>query len=71
MHVLATCHERQTNIIEEMLTARSKNEARELNYCKNSLELLKPMNAAGYFEIDRATLTTMLSVRQVIYISRK
>jgi len=35
---------------------------KQLEYWKNEAEMLKPMNAAGYFEIDKTTLTSMLSV---------
>ena len=46
-----------------LLKTRDEEEIKELEYCKNMADLLRPMNAAGYFEIDKTTLTSMLSVR--------
>ena len=50
-------------IIEKINETEDKDELRQLEYCKNAAEMLKPMNASGYFEIGKSTLTSMLSVR--------
>ena len=53
-------------IYEELsMTPKDLEETRQLEYCKNMAELVRPMTASGYFEIDKTTLTSMLSVRQV------
>ena len=52
------------NIIEK-LRFSSVNEAQslELRYFKDRIDLMRPMSASGYFDIDKTTLTSMLSVR--------
>ena len=46
-----------------ILHTKNENELKELEFWKNEIDMLKPMNASGYFEIDKTTLTSMLSVR--------
>ena len=43
--------------------AENKEESQQLEFWKNKYDKLKPMNAAGYFDIEKSTLTSMLSVR--------
>ena len=43
-------------------------EVKDLEYCKSALEMLKPMSAAGYFAIGKASLTSILSVRKVFLL---
>ena len=50
-------------IEKRLLASRDEEEKKQLEYCKNMADLLRPMNAAGYFDIDKTTLTSMLSVR--------
>ena len=51
------------DIIERLLETSTEQETKQLEYLKNKSELIKPMNAAGYFCIEKSTLTSMLSVR--------
>ena len=50
-------------IMQKFRNAKNKEEIEDLKYCKSAIKLLKPMSAAGYFEIGKSTLTSMLSVR--------
>ena len=52
-------------INESIRKASEREEIKDLEYCKAEAEMMKPMSAAGYFEIGNSTLTSMLSVRQV------
>ena len=45
-----------------LLSSKIEEETKQLEYCRSMAELLKPMNA-GYFDINKTTLTSMLSVR--------
>ena len=49
----------------EILKSNNDERIKELEFWKYEVELLRPMNAAGYFNIDKTTLTSMLSVRYV------
>ena len=50
-------------IIERLGNGKGNEEVQQLKYLKNKFELLRPMNASGYFDIEKSTLTSMLSVR--------
>ena len=50
-------------IQEKLLVTEEKQERRVLKFLRYRVEDLKPMNANGYFTIDKTTLTSMLSVR--------
>ena len=50
-------------IQEELLVTEGTQERRCLKYLRQMVNELKPMNASGYFTIDKTTLTSMLSVR--------
>ena len=50
-------------IQEKLLGTEEKQERRVLKFLRHRVEDLKPMNANGYFTIDKTTLTSMLSVR--------
>ena len=50
-------------IHKRLYEATDKEEIKFLEYCKNEAELLRPFNAAGYFEIDKTTWTSILSFR--------
>ena len=50
-------------IIERRGKAQNKEESQQLEFWKNKYDKLKPMNADGYFNIEKSTLTSMLSVR--------
>ena len=51
--------------ILEKLRPISLDEAQrlELSYFKDRIDMIRPMSASGYFDIDKTTLTSMLSVR--------
>ena len=53
----------KTEIQEKLLVTEEKQERRVLKFLRHRVEDLKPMNASGYFTIDKTTLTSMLSVR--------
>ena len=48
---------------ETLLLTEEKQERQYLKYLRRRFKDLKPMNASGYFTIDKTTLTSMLSVR--------
>ena len=50
-------------IHDRLLHSTNEEERRKLEYLKNNADMIRPMNAAGYFEISKNTLTSMLSVR--------
>ena len=50
-------------IQEKLLQCQGEVEKAQMNYLLQRIEDLKPMNACGYFEIGKSTLTSMLSVR--------
>ena len=50
-------------IQHEILNTKDDVKLKHLDYWKSEAEMLKPMNAAGFFEIDKTTLTSMMSVR--------
>ena len=50
-------------IQEELLVTEEAPKRRYLKFLKQKVNDLKPMNASGYFTIDKTTLTSMLSVR--------
>ena len=50
-------------IHERLLQCPGEEEKAQMNYLLNKIEDVKPMNACGYFEIGKSTLTSMLSVR--------
>ena len=58
-----TVQKLREEIIEKLGKAKINEEVQQLEYLKNKFELLKPMNASGYFDIEKSTLTSMLSVR--------
>ena len=47
----------------EILNTDDDKYLKQLAFWKTEIEMLKPINAAGYFEIDKTTLTSMMSVR--------
>lgn len=52
------------NIIEKLRQSiLTESERLELNYFKDRIDMMRPMSASGYFDIDKTTLTSMLSVR--------
>ena len=50
-------------IQEELLVTEGTQERRNLKFLKQRIDGLSPMNANGFFIIDKTTLTSMLSVR--------
>ena len=54
-------------IQEKLLHCPGEVEKAQMIYLLQRIEDAKPMNACGYFEIGRSTLTSMLSVRLGIY----
>ena len=50
-------------IQERLLVTREKTERQSLKYLMKRVEMLKPLNACGYFDIAKTTLTSMVSVR--------
>ena len=50
-------------IQEKLLVTEETQDRRYLKFLRQRVNDLKPMNASGYFTIDRTTLTSMLSVR--------
>ena len=53
----------KTPIQERLLQCPGEVEKAQMNYLLQKIEDVKPMNACGYFEIGKSTLTSMLSVR--------
>ena len=53
------------HIQEQLLKSNEQLEKSRMNYLLQRIEDAKPMNACGYFEIGKSTLTSMLSVRLV------
>ena len=53
----------KTPIQERLLQCPGEVEKAQMTYLLQRIEDLKPMNACGYFEIGKSTLTSMLSVR--------
>ena len=54
-------------IQEKLLQCPGEVEKAQMIYLLQRIEDTKPMNACGYFEIGRSTLTSMLSVRLGIF----
>ena len=50
-------------IQEKLMTTYEKGERYQLKFLLENVKSLSPMNAFGYFEISKSTLTSMLSVR--------
>ena len=50
-------------IQENLMITFEKSERQELKFLLETVKALRPMNACGYFEISKSTLTSMLSVR--------
>lgn len=50
-------------IHERLYNATDNAEVKLLEFCKNEAELVRPFNAAGYFEIDKTTWTSIMSFR--------
>ena len=48
---------------DNILASIEKKERQQLKYIIQRIESTRPMTARGYFEIDKTTLTSMLSVR--------
>ena len=57
-----------SQIQERLLVTREKTERQSLKYLMKRVEMLKPLNACGYFDIAKTTLTSMVSVRYKIQI---
>ena len=53
----------KTPVQERLLQCPGEVEKNQINYLLQRIEDVKPMNACGYFEIGKSTLTSMLSVR--------
>ena len=49
--------------LEKLLICHDKAKRQLLKYLIQKIDYLKPMNARGYFTVDKSTLTSMLSVR--------
>ena len=62
--ILTSSMDVKRNIVEK-LRFSSVNEAQrlELRYFKDRIDMMRPMSASGYFDIDKTTLTSMLSIR--------
>ena len=59
---------------ERLLHCPGEVEKAQMNYLLQRIEDVKPMNACGYFEIGKSTLTSMLSVRfdhKTLYLQNK
>ena len=52
-------------IQEKLLRSNEESEKSQMNYLLQRIEDTKPMSACGYFQIEKSTLTSMLSVRSV------
>ena len=52
-------------IQEKLLRSNEEAEKSQMNYLLQRIEDVRPMSACGYFEIEKSTLTSMLSVRLV------
>ena len=50
-------------IQEKLLLCPGEMEKAQMNYLLQRIEDAKPINACGYFEIGKSTLTSMLSIR--------
>ena len=50
-------------IRSRLLVSTVKEERQQLKYIIQRIEAMGPISARGYFEIDKTTLTSMLSVR--------
>ena len=48
---------------DDLLTSEDKVERRFIKLLIRKIDGLRPMNACGYFEIDKTTLTSILSIR--------
>ena len=52
-------------IQEKLLRTNEESEKSKMNYLLQRIEDTRPMSACGYFQIEKSTLTSMLSVRWV------
>ena len=48
---------------DDLLTSEDKVERRFIKHLIRKIDRIRPMNACGYFEIDKTTLTSILSIR--------
>ena len=55
-----------TGIIQEMLMKSHGQTEKQLNYLVESIKSLRPIDACGYFEITKSTITSMVSVRYFV-----
>ena len=49
----------QVKIQKQLLLTHDPHERQNLEYIMKRIELLKPMSACGFFEIDKSTLTSI------------
>ena len=63
---LEALQEMKGNFHEKFLTSSSEGERQKCQYLIMSLAEVRPMSGAGYFDISRGTLTSMISVRNNI-----
>ena len=59
---LEALQEMKQNFQEKFLTSTSDGQRQKCQYLIMSLSEVKPMTGAGYFDISRGTLSSMLSV---------
>ena len=52
-----------TGKIQEMLMKSQGETEKQMIYLVGNIKSLRPINACGYFEISKSTLTSMFSVR--------
>ena len=55
-----------TRKIQEMLMTSQGQTEKQLIYVVENIKSLRPINACGYFEITKSTLTSMFSVRYFV-----
>ena len=55
-----------TGKIQEMLMKSQGETEKQLIYLVGNIKSLRPINACGYFEISKSTLTSMFSVRYFV-----
>ena len=62
-NALQAMHSIRRKLLEKLLVTDKKEERRSIKYLIQRINNLRPMNACGYFEVDKSTLTSMFSIR--------
>ena len=58
-------HSIRKKLQDDLLAIKDNEDRRLVKYLIQRINFLRPMNACGYFEIDKTTLTSVVSIRYI------